>query len=95
VTPGFTAIHVPYSGGVEAINAALGNHVDLISATVPSALSLIDSGDLHVLAVASHKRLVMLPNIPTLKEAGFPDLDNASWIAVFAPPECRPPLLKN
>jgi tripartite-type tricarboxylate transporter receptor subunit TctC len=86
VTPGFTAIHVPFSGGVEAINAALGKHVDLSSATVPSALSLINSGDLHVLAVASHKRLVMLPNIPTLKEAGFPDLDNASWIAVFAPP---------
>lgn len=86
VTPGFTAIHVPFSGGVEAINAAVANHVDLSSATVPSALSLINSGRLRVLAVASHKRLEMLPNVPTLKEAGFPDLDNASWVAVFAAP---------
>jgi tripartite-type tricarboxylate transporter receptor subunit TctC len=84
-TPGLDATHVPFSGGLEAVNAVIGRTVDLATATVPSALSLMRSGDLHLLAVTSHKRLDSLPNVPTLKEAGFPDLATASWIAVFGP----------
>jgi tripartite-type tricarboxylate transporter receptor subunit TctC len=70
-TPGLDATHVPFSGGLEAVNAVIGRTVDLATATVPSALSLMRSGDLHLLAVTSHKRLDSLPNVPTLKEAGF------------------------
>jgi tripartite-type tricarboxylate transporter receptor subunit TctC len=84
-TPGLEATHVPFSGGLEAVNAVVGRTVDLATATVPSALSLMHSGDLHLLAVTSHKRLDSLPNVPTLKEAGFPDLATASWIAMFGP----------
>jgi len=86
------ATHVPFSGGLEAVNAVLGHAVDLASATVPSALSLIKSGNLHILAVASHDRLASLPNVPTLKEAGFADVAAASWIGVFGPPGLPSPI---
>jgi tripartite-type tricarboxylate transporter receptor subunit TctC len=89
---GLDATHVPFSGGLEAVNAVLGNTVDLATATVPSALSLIKSGNLHLLAVASHARLASLPNVPTLKEAGFADVDAASWIGVFGPPGLPSPV---
>jgi tripartite-type tricarboxylate transporter receptor subunit TctC len=84
-TAGLEATHVPYAGGVQAVNAVVNKTVDLATATIPSALSLMKSGDLHLLAVASHERLKSLPNVPTLKEAGFGDVAAASWIAIFGP----------
>jgi tripartite-type tricarboxylate transporter receptor subunit TctC len=94
-TPGLEATHVPYSGGLEAVNAVIARTVDLATATVPSALSLMRSGDLHLLAVTSHKRLESLPNVPTLKEAGFPDLATASWIAMFGPANMPAPIVES
>lgn len=91
-TPGLEATHVPYAGGVEAVNAVISNTVDLATATIPSALSLMKSGDLHLLAIASHERLTSLPNVPTLKEAGFGDIAAASWIAIFGPPGLPAPV---
>ena len=85
-TPGLDGTHVPFPGGLVAVTAVIAGTVDLATATVPSALSLMNNGDLRVLAVTSRKRLDSLPNVPTLKEAGFPDLATASWIAMFAPP---------
>ncbi len=86
VTPGLQATHVPFSGGVAILNAVLGNQVDLTTATIPPALPFLKDGSLRVLAVAAHQRLPMLPDAPALKEIGFPDLENASWIALFGPP---------
>jgi tripartite-type tricarboxylate transporter receptor subunit TctC len=94
-TPGLEATHVPYAGGVEAVNAVVNKTVDLATATIPSALSLMRSGDLHLLAVASHERLKSLPNVPTLKEVGFADVATASWIAIFGPPGLSPPIAHN
>jgi tripartite-type tricarboxylate transporter receptor subunit TctC len=86
-TPGLDATHVPFTGGAGAVNAVLTKTVDLATATLPSALSLMQSGDLRVFAVVSHKRLASLPDVPTLKEAGLADLATASWIGVFGPPD--------
>jgi tripartite-type tricarboxylate transporter receptor subunit TctC len=84
--PGLNATHVPYASGSEIINAVLGGHVDMAVTTPPAALSFIkDNGDLGVLAVTSPTRIAMLPDVPTAGEIGFPDLDSASWVALFAP----------
>jgi tripartite-type tricarboxylate transporter receptor subunit TctC len=85
--PGIDATHVPYSGGAEVLNAVLGNQVDLAATTVPPALPFLKSGSLRVLASVSHRRLAMLPDVPTIGELGFPDLENPSWIGFFAPPD--------
>lgn len=83
--PGLEATHVPYQGGAAPVAAVAGQQVDMATTTIPTASTLIRQGTLSVLAVASRKRVPALPDVPTLAEAGFPDFENASWIAFFAP----------
>jgi tripartite-type tricarboxylate transporter receptor subunit TctC len=49
---------------------------------------------LQPLAVASHKRVAMFPDVPTLAEAGLADIENASWIALFGPPNLPLPVVQ-
>ena len=83
--PGLDGTHVPYQGGAAPVTAVVAQQVDMATTTIPTAFLFIKQGTLRVLAVASRKRLAALPDIPTLAEAGFPDFENASWIAFFAP----------
>lgn len=83
---GLEATHVPYRSGAETVNSVLGDQVDLTISSPPAALEFIKDRKLDVLAVASHKRIAQLPDAPTLAEAGFADVENASWIAAFGPP---------
>ena len=92
-TPGLEATHVPYAGGVEAVNAVISNTVDLATATIPSALSLMKSGDLHLLAIASHERLTSLPNVPTLADTGYKGPPSRSWYGLFAPAGTPPAIV--
>ena len=84
--PGLEATHVPFQGGSPVNAAIVSQHVDLASTTLPTAMAFVRQQTMRVLGVASHKRMVLLPNVPTLGESGFPDFENASWIAFFAPP---------
>lgn len=61
---------------------------------MPTAFPYIKQGVLRVLAVASRKRIPVLAEVPTLAEAGFPDFENASWIAFFAPAKPPPALVR-
>ncbi len=83
--PGLEPTHVPYQGGAAPVTAVVAQQVDLATTTIPTAFNFIKQGALRVLAVASHKRVAALPDVPTLAESGFADFENASWIAFFAP----------
>jgi len=83
--PGLEPIHVPYQGGAAPVTAVVAQQVDLATTTIPTAFNFIKQGALRVLAIASHKRVATLPDVPTLAESGFADFENASWIAFFAP----------
>ena len=83
--PGLEATHVPFQGGAPVNSAIVSQQVDLASTTLPTALAFVKQQTMRVLAVASHKRMALLPDVPTLAESGFPDFENASWIAFFAP----------
>jgi tripartite-type tricarboxylate transporter receptor subunit TctC len=85
--PGLTAAHIPFRSGGEAVNAVLGGHVDVAVTPSASGLALIQEKKLQPLAVASHKRVAMFPDVPTLAEAGMADVENSSWIALFGPPD--------
>ncbi|MEG2046447.1 MAG: tripartite tricarboxylate transporter substrate binding protein [Comamonas sp.] len=74
---------VPYKGDAEAINALLGGHVDIISAT-STILPFIASKKARVLAVAGAERSPDFPGIPTLKEAGYP-VEMASPLGIAGP----------
>jgi len=83
--PGLEPTHVPYQGGAAPVTAVVAQQVDLATTTIPTAFNFIKQGALRVLAIASHKRVATLPDVPTLAESGFADFENASWIAFFAP----------
>ncbi|HSC27785.1 MAG TPA: tripartite tricarboxylate transporter substrate-binding protein [Vicinamibacterales bacterium] len=92
--PGLDATHVPYQGGAAPVTAVAGQQVDMATTTIPTASTFIRQGALRVLAVATRKRVAALPEVPTLAEAGFPDFENASWIAFFAPAKTPAPIVQ-
>jgi tripartite-type tricarboxylate transporter receptor subunit TctC len=85
--PGLDPVHVPYAGGVAPVSATVAQQVDMAVTTIPTAFGQIKANALRVLAVASRARMPLLPDVPTLKEAGLADFENSSWIGVFGPPK--------
>lgn len=78
-------VHVPYKGGSLAVQDVLAGQISLLMGNMPSVLQHIRSGRLRPLAVASAKRSPLLPNIPTVAEAGLPGYEAANWNGLVAP----------
>ena len=83
---GITITHVPYNGTGPALNDLVAGHVDLMFAGTVSVLPLLAGDRLRAIAVDSEKRIVELPNVPTVAET-FPGYVVTSWNAVVAPPK--------
>jgi tripartite-type tricarboxylate transporter receptor subunit TctC len=79
------ATAVPFQSGAPALNALLGNHVDIIAAPTAELLPQVQQGAVRVLAVSGTKRSVSFPDAPKLAEAGFPGLEINGWIGILAP----------
>ena len=83
---GLDMVHVPYKGGAgPAVSALVAGETHLMFVTASSAMPMIKSGRLKVLAVAAPKRLEPLPDVPTMTEAGYPAFETGSWQGVFVP----------
>jgi tripartite-type tricarboxylate transporter receptor subunit TctC len=80
-----SGIHVPYKGGAPAITDLLGGHADVSFQNINVVLNHIKAGKLKALAVTGDKRAAILPQVPTLAEAGVTNVDVYSWQAVAAP----------
>jgi len=78
-------VHVPYKGGGEAIASTLASQTPMSFGALAPAVSLVQSAQLRGLAVASKARSHVLPEVPTMTEAGFPEVEGESWFAVVAP----------
>jgi tripartite-type tricarboxylate transporter receptor subunit TctC len=78
-------VHVPFGGGGPAIMSVVAGHTPIAFAGVSAAAPQVRDGKLRVLAVMSKTRSETLPEVPTIAEAGFPDLDGDGWIGVFVP----------
>jgi len=79
-------LHVPYRGTGPALNDIVAGHVDFIFMELASAFKLDEGGKARILAVATDKRLDILPNAPTLIEVGLADFVSDTWNAISAPP---------
>jgi tripartite-type tricarboxylate transporter receptor subunit TctC len=78
----FQAIHIPYSGAATAMTAALGGHVDIAIAS--GSAGMVGPGKLRMLAIAYTKPLDIYPNVPTLKDLGYP-ISVLTYFGVWAP----------
>jgi tripartite-type tricarboxylate transporter receptor subunit TctC len=82
---GLDAVHVPFRGGAEAMSEVMAGRVDFFFGPVPLVLPHVREGTLVGLAVNGESRAAALPDIPTIKEAGFTDAEYPIWIGVFLP----------
>jgi len=82
---GLDLVHVPFNGAGPAVASTIGGHTPIAFGSPASSVAQVQDGKLRGLAVASGKRLVALPDLPTMAQAGFPDIDVEFWIGIFAP----------
>jgi tripartite-type tricarboxylate transporter receptor subunit TctC len=83
---GVHMVHVAYKGVGDSVRDLLGGQIDMIFAQIPAVKAHIDSGKLRALGVASLTRSPVLPNVPTIAEAGgLPEFQAVSWYALVGP----------
>ncbi len=78
-------LHVPYKGGAPAMNDLLGGQVDFSFPNINAVLQHIRTGKLHAIAVTGTRRSPLLPDVPTLAEAGVKGAEIYSWQGLVAP----------
>ena len=90
---GSRLVHVPYKGTAVALTDLVAGHVDLSFIQFSAVHELHRSGKARVLAIAADKRAEILPEIPTMAEAGLPDVVSETWNAISAPPKTAAPVI--
>lgn len=89
------AVSVSYKGGSEAVMAVLAKEVDFSCGNLTSALTQINSGKLRALVVTTPDRVKEIPNVPTAKEVGMPQLEAiVGWSALYGPPKLPSDVVK-
>jgi tripartite-type tricarboxylate transporter receptor subunit TctC len=78
-------VHVPYKGTGPVIADLLGGQLDFTMTGLPPAISHLRAGKLRAIATGSTSRLALLPEVPTIAEAGLPGFDATQWYGVLAP----------
>ncbi len=91
---GIDMVHVPYRGTGPATQDLLANRVQLMVTTPPPLMPFVREGRLKALAITVPQRHPALPDVPTLAEAGLPDLEVIGWFALFAPAATPAPVLQ-
>jgi tripartite-type tricarboxylate transporter receptor subunit TctC len=77
--------HVPFVGGAPALQATLGSQIPATVTVLGNALPQLSNGGLRALAITATKRSASLPEVPTVRDAGFPALEAVEWFGIFAP----------
>jgi tripartite-type tricarboxylate transporter receptor subunit TctC len=90
---GTRLVHVPYKGTSGVLTDVVAGHLDLSFIQFSAVYELQQSGKLAVLAVGTDKRLEVLPDVPTMAEAGFPEVVSETWNAISAPPKTLAPIV--
>lgn len=93
-TAGVNMAHVPYRGASPALTALVAGDVQVMFASLISALPFIREGRIKALATAEGRRLASLESLPTIKESGFPSYEATIWAGLMAPAGTPEPVLK-
>ncbi len=78
-------LHIPYKGSAPAMQDLMSGQVDSIFIDLPPSLAMIRAGKIKVLAVAAPERLIILPDVPTMAEAGVPGFEANAWQVLVGP----------
>jgi tripartite-type tricarboxylate transporter receptor subunit TctC len=77
--------HIPFNGGGPAVASAVAGHTPIVFSQPPQVVPYVENGTLRALAVMSEGRSRALPDVPTMAEAGYPELEVVQWIGVLVP----------
>ncbi|CAN5777016.1 tripartite tricarboxylate transporter substrate binding protein [soil metagenome] len=86
--------HIPYRGSAPAMNDLMGGQIMALMESLPTAIGYFTSGRMKPLAVSEAERSPSLPDVPTLREAGFPDVVATNWFGFSAPADIPPEVAK-
>jgi tripartite-type tricarboxylate transporter receptor subunit TctC len=78
-------VHVPFQGGGPAITAAAGGHIPMVLSNVNEIAPFTKSGKIRSLAVTTPERAELLPDVPTIREAGYPEVESTNWSGLVVP----------
>ena len=87
-------VHVPYKGAGAALAGLLGGEVQVAFFSIPSTLPHLKSGKVRVLAISSSRRSAMLPDLPTIAEAGIAGYEASTWYGALAPVRTPRPVVE-
>lgn len=93
LTTGTTMTHVPYKGASQALTDLLGGSIQIMFDLPQTPLSNIQAGKLRALAVTGGTRIDVMPNVPTMAEAGLPEYTFGTWIGLAAPAKTPPAIV--
>ena len=93
VMAGTKITHVPYKGGGPAMTDLLGGQINLIFATAASAIPHVQSGKIRALAVTTAKRSQLVPDLPTVSEAGLRGFEANNWYGIMVPAKTPRPII--
>ena len=85
--------HVPYSGAAPSVQDLVGGQIDGLFDNPPTVMSHIRAGTIRALAATAGKRMEVLPEVPTMAEAGLPGFEASSWFALVAPAATPRPVI--
>jgi tripartite-type tricarboxylate transporter receptor subunit TctC len=77
--------HIPFTGAAPALTAAMASQVEVASTTMPPAVALVNAAKLKGVAVTSAERSAVLPQVPTVAEAGLKGIPVTAWTGLFVP----------
>lgn len=86
-------LHIPYNGTPGMTTALMSGEIDMHFNSISNTKPLVDAGSVRALAVTGDKRVALLPDVPTLAEAGIEGVDAHVWLGVFAPKDTPRPIL--
>ena len=78
-------VHVPFNGGGPAIGSAVAGHTPISFGAMAPAVPLVKAGSLRALAVSTKTRSQALPDVPTMAEQGYPEIEGETWFTLVAP----------
>ena len=86
-------VHVPYKGGGNAATDLLAGHISMMFEMGYAALPSVEAGKIKAIAVTSSKRLLLLPDVPTVAESGLPGFESYNWQGIIAPKGTPPEIV--